>query len=62
MRSIRKMIFHMTGLPSGGGDSSLQNLMPADAISTKISAIECTEVLDGGGAHLKKSLNLEGSA
>jgi len=58
----KAVIFHMTDLPHGRGGSPLQNLILEGATSTKISAIECAEVLDGGAVYLKKPLNLEGSA
>jgi len=58
----KAVIFHMTDLPHGRGGSPLQNLILEGATSTKISAIECAEVLDGGAVYLKKPLSLEGSA
>lgn len=56
------VIFHMTDLPYGRGGSPLQNLIVRGVKDTKISALKCSEVLDGGPIYLKKSLSLEGSA
>lgn len=56
------IVFHMTDLPFGRGGSPLQNLIERGIKETKISAIEVTEVLDGGNIYLKRDLNLNGTA
>lgn len=56
------IIFHMTDLPYGRGGSPLQNLIVRGNADTVISAIRCTDVLDGGPVYLKKPLSLQGSA
>ena len=60
--NYKTIIFHMTDLPYGRGGSPLQNLIIKNKIKTKISAIECTEILDGGKIYLKSSISLKGSA
>ncbi len=52
----------MTDLPFGRGGSPLQNLITRGIKSTKISALRCTDVLDGGPIYLKEELSLQGSA
>ena len=52
----------MTDLPYGRGGSPLQNLIKLKHENTILSAIECTEIIDGGDIYLKKPLNLNGSA
>ncbi len=52
----------MTDLPFGRGGSPLQNLITRGVKSTKISALRCTDVLDGGPIYLKEELSLQGSA
>jgi len=57
------IIFHMTDLPFGRGGSPLQNLISRGIYKTKISAIRCSSILDGGDIYLKKDLDLsEGKA
>lgn len=57
------IIFHMTDLPFGRGGSPLQNLISRGIYQTKISAIKCCEVIDGGDIYLKKDFDIsEGSA
>lgn len=58
----KSVIFHMTDLPYGRGGSPLQNLIKLKHENTILSAIECSEILDGGNIYLKKPLNLNGSA
>lgn len=52
------VIFHMTDLPFGRGGSPLQNLIARGIYETKISAIKCSEILDGGDVYLKKDFSL----
>lgn len=47
------VIFHMTDLPFGRGGSPLQNLISRGIYRTKISAIRCSKILDGGDVFLK---------
>ena len=61
-KKYKTIIFHMTDLPYGRGGSPLQNLIKNKIKQTKVSAIECTKVLDGGNIYLKENLNLNGSA
>ena len=61
-KNYRTVIFHMTDLPFGRGGSPLQNLIQRKFKDTKMSAIECTDTIDGGNIYLKKKLNLNGSA
>lgn len=56
------VIFHMTDLPFGRGGSPLQNLIVRGIHETRISALRCTSVMDGGPVYLKRPLSLEGSA
>lgn len=57
------IIFHMTDLPFGRGGSPLQNLLSRGIYNTKISAIKCCEILDGGDVYLKKDFDISfGSA
>lgn len=57
------VIFHMTDLPFGRGGSPLQNLISRGIYKTKISAIRCSNVLDGGDVFLKADFDIEsGSA
>ncbi len=56
------VIFHMTDLPYGRGGSPLQNLIVRGHRATKISALRCGAVLDGGPIYLKKPLSLAGTA
>ncbi len=58
----KTIIFHMTDLPYGRGGSPLQNLIKLKHQDTMLSAIKCSETIDGGDIYLKKSLNLNGSA
>lgn len=58
----KTVVFHMTDLPFGRGGSPLQNLIIRGLTQTKITAIECTAVLDGGGILEQQPLNLQGSA
>ncbi len=58
----KTVIFHMTDLPYGRGGSPLQNLIKMKNENTILSAIKCSEILDGGDIYLKKPLNLNGSA
>jgi len=60
--NYKTVIFHMTDLPFGRGGSPLQNLIKRKFKDTIMSAIECTNTLDGGNIYLKKKLNLNGSA
>lgn len=60
--SFEVIIFHMTDLPFGRGGSPLQNLIVRGIKSTKITALRCTSVLDGGPIYLKEQLSLNGSA
>lgn len=53
------VIFHMTDLPFGRGGSPLQNLISRGIYRTKISAIRCSKILDGGDVFLKKDFSLE---
>ncbi len=61
-KEFKTVIFHMTDLPYGRGGSPLQNLIKLKHENTILSAIECTEIIDGGDIYLKKPLNLNGSA
>ena len=61
-REYKTVIFHMTDLPYGRGGSPLQNLIKLKHENTILSAIQCSEIIDGGDIYLKKSLNLNGSA
>ena len=56
------VIFHMTDLPYGRGGSPLQNLIARGHLTTKISAIQCSDGIDNGPLFLKAPLNLEGTA
>jgi methionyl-tRNA formyltransferase len=57
------IIFHMTDLPFGRGGSPLQNLLERKIYKTKISAIKCTDVLDGGDIYLQRDFDISyGSA
>jgi methionyl-tRNA formyltransferase len=57
------VIFHMTDLPFGRGGSPLQNLLERKIYKTKISAIRCADVLDGGDIYLKRDFDIShGSA
>ena len=56
------VIFHMTDLPYGRGGSPLQNLIMRGHTETKISALRCSDVMDGGPIYAKRVLSLEGSA
>jgi methionyl-tRNA formyltransferase len=57
------IIFHMTDLPYGRGGSPLQNLLERKIYKTKISAIKCVKVLDGGDVYLKRDFDIScGSA
>lgn len=57
------VIFHMTDLPFGRGGSPLQNLIIRGIYNTKISAIRCSSVIDGGDVFLKADFDIEsGSA
>lgn len=52
------IIFHMTDLPFGRGGSPLQNLLERKIYKTKISAIKCSNILDGGEVYLKKDFDI----
>lgn len=56
------IIFHMTDVPFGRGGSPLQNLISRGIYETRISALRCTSVLDGGPVYLKESMSLHGTA
>lgn len=56
------VIFHMSDVPFGRGGSPLQNLIVRGFQDTRLSAIRCSDVLDGGPVYLKKPLSLLGSA
>lgn len=56
------VVFHMTDVPYGRGGSPLQNLIARGRRSTKISALRCGPVLDGGPVYLKRPLSLAGTA
>lgn len=56
------VIFHMTDLPYGRGGSPLQNLITRGHTETKISALRCSDVMDGGPIYTKRALSLKGSA
>lgn len=56
------VIFHMTDLPYGRGGSPLQNLIELGHKESKITALRCTEILDGGPIYSKRPLDLQGSA
>lgn len=57
------IVFHITDLPFGRGGSPLQNLLERKIYKTKISAIKCSKVLDGGDIYLKKDFDISsGSA
>jgi methionyl-tRNA formyltransferase len=56
------VIFHMTDLPYGRGGSPLQNLIIRGHKETKICAIRCVKILDGGPIYMKMPLSLLGSA
>jgi methionyl-tRNA formyltransferase len=61
--NFKCIIFHMTDLPFGRGGSPLQNLLERKIYKTKISAIKCTDVLDGGDIYLKRDFDISyGSA
>jgi len=61
-QKFKVVIFHMTDLPFGRGGSPLQNLIIRGIENTFISAIQCTDELDGGPIYLKEPLNLNGTA
>jgi len=52
------IIFHMTDLPFGRGGSPLQNLLERKIYKTKISAIKCSNILDGGDIYLKRDFDI----
>lgn len=56
------VIFHMTDLPFGRGGSPLQNLIVRGLTETRLSAIRCEKVLDGGPVYCKRPLSLAGTA
>jgi methionyl-tRNA formyltransferase len=56
------VIFHMSDVPFGRGGSPLQNLVVRGIEDTQLSAIRCSDVIDGGPVYLKKPLSLLGSA
>jgi len=57
------IVFHITDLPFGRGGSPLQNLLERKIYRTKISAIKCSGVLDGGDIYLKRDFDISsGSA
>ena len=56
------IIFHMTDLPFGRGGSPLQNLISRGIYETKVSALRCSESIDGGPIYAKRDLSLCGAA
>lgn len=56
------VIFHMSDVPFGRGGSPLQNLIARGIHDTQLSAIRCSDVLDGGPVYMKRPLSLLGSA
>lgn len=60
--SFNCIIFHMTDLPFGRGGSPLQNLIVRGIYDTKISAIKCSKILDGGDVYLKRDFSLRDKA
>jgi methionyl-tRNA formyltransferase len=52
------IIFHMTDLPFGRGGSPLQNLLERKIYKTKISAIQCGKIMDGGDVYLKRDFDI----
>ena len=56
------VIFHMSDVPFGRGGSPLQNLIARGIYDTQLSALRCSDVLDGGPVYLKRPLSLHGSA
>lgn len=56
------VIFHMTDVPFGRGGSPLQNLISRGIYQTKITALRCSKVVDGGPVYLKKDFSLYGNA
>ncbi len=60
---FESIIFHETDLPFGRGGSPIQNLIIDGHYKTKISAIECSEILDSGDIYLQEDYDLsDGSA
>ena len=63
MLVFESIIFHETDLPFGRGGSPIQNLIIDGHYKTKISAIECSEILDSGDIYLQEDYDLsDGSA
>lgn len=56
------IVFHMTDLPYGRGGSPLQNLIQLGFEKTVVSALRCTDVIDGGDIYAKEALSLDGTA
>jgi methionyl-tRNA formyltransferase len=59
---FRCVIFHMTDVPFGRGGTPLQNLIVRGMSETKVSALRCGPILDGGPVYLKRPLSLFGTA
>lgn len=56
------ILFHMTDLPYGRGESPLQNLIVRGLTATKLSALRVEGGLDTGPVYLKMDLSLLGTA
>jgi len=56
--NFESIIFHETDLPFGRGGSPIQNLIINKCYKTKISAIECLEILDSGDIYLQEDYDL----
>lgn len=56
------IVFHMTDLPYGRGESPLQNLIVRGLTATKLSALRVEVGLDTGPVYLKMDLSLSGTA
>ena len=56
--NFESIIFHETDLPFGRGGSPIQNLIINKHYKTKISAIECSEILDSGDIYLQEDYDL----
>lgn len=62
IKSYECVCFHMTDLPYGRGGSPLQNLIIRGIKNTKISALQMSDILDGGPIYTKRNLSLSGKA
>ena len=61
--NFESIIFHESNLPFGRGGSPIQNLIINKHYKTKISAIECLEIIDSGDIYLQEDFDLkEGNA